>query len=183
LAVDISGVFHPAWIDNRSGVPNVWTAPVRVNGKARRHTISTDAPALEDVTGAVDLQVIDLSYDSGRDPAVAVVRARLRNASSRPLEGPFLARLISVRSALGPIEVVERANDTSVSGITWKFNVATRDRRLQPGGFTEEQTLTFRLSSPRANPWPSEPGIMSIVDLDVAIMGKRVAAETNTSRR
>jgi hypothetical protein len=30
------GVFHPVWIDNRTGVPQIWTATVRVRARARR---------------------------------------------------------------------------------------------------------------------------------------------------
>src|SRR5262249_2643549 len=36
LAADASGVFHPVWVDNRTGVPQVWTAPVAVRGAAHR---------------------------------------------------------------------------------------------------------------------------------------------------
>jgi hypothetical protein len=30
LAADAGGVFHPVWIDNRTGVPQMWTATVKV---------------------------------------------------------------------------------------------------------------------------------------------------------
>ena len=30
LAADADGVFHPVWIDNRTGIPQVWTATVKV---------------------------------------------------------------------------------------------------------------------------------------------------------
>jgi hypothetical protein len=36
LAADAAGVFHPVWIDNRTGVHQVWTAPVSVRGTVRR---------------------------------------------------------------------------------------------------------------------------------------------------
>ncbi|MGA2133804.1 MAG: sialidase family protein [Bryobacteraceae bacterium] len=35
LVADAGGVFHPVWIDNRTGVPQMWTASVTVRGKAR----------------------------------------------------------------------------------------------------------------------------------------------------
>jgi hypothetical protein len=37
LVADAGGVFHPVWIDNRTGVPQMWTARVRVTARARRH--------------------------------------------------------------------------------------------------------------------------------------------------
>lgn len=36
LVSDASGVFHPVWIDNRTGTHQVWTASVSVRGKVRR---------------------------------------------------------------------------------------------------------------------------------------------------
>ncbi|HTQ57698.1 MAG TPA: sialidase family protein [Bryobacteraceae bacterium] len=36
LAADAGGRFHPVWIDNRTGTPQMWTATVRVRGKVRR---------------------------------------------------------------------------------------------------------------------------------------------------
>jgi hypothetical protein len=38
LAADADGVFHPVWIDNRTGIPQMWTATVKVlaHGNSRR---------------------------------------------------------------------------------------------------------------------------------------------------
>ena len=36
LGADASGVFHPVWIDNHTGVPQVWTASVAVRGTVHR---------------------------------------------------------------------------------------------------------------------------------------------------
>lgn len=35
LAADRDGVFHPAWIDNRTGIPQMWTTTVRVRQRSR----------------------------------------------------------------------------------------------------------------------------------------------------
>ncbi len=36
LAADADGTFHPVWIDNRTGIPQMWTATVNVKAAARR---------------------------------------------------------------------------------------------------------------------------------------------------
>jgi hypothetical protein len=36
LAADAAGVFHPAWVDNRTGTHEVWTTSVSVRGSVRR---------------------------------------------------------------------------------------------------------------------------------------------------
>jgi hypothetical protein len=35
LVATVDGVFHPFWVDDRTGVPQVWTAAVRVNASVR----------------------------------------------------------------------------------------------------------------------------------------------------
>jgi len=35
LAADADGVFHPVWIDNRTGIPQIWTAAVKVPSRKR----------------------------------------------------------------------------------------------------------------------------------------------------
>ena len=36
LVADATGVFHPVWVDNRTGLPQVWTAAVTVNADQRQ---------------------------------------------------------------------------------------------------------------------------------------------------
>jgi hypothetical protein len=36
LAADAAGVFHPVWIDNRTGTHQMWTTSVSVQGRAIR---------------------------------------------------------------------------------------------------------------------------------------------------
>jgi len=35
LTADAGGLFHPVWIDNRTGIPQMWTASVRVRSRRR----------------------------------------------------------------------------------------------------------------------------------------------------
>jgi hypothetical protein len=44
LVADATGVFHAVWVDNSSGVPQVWTAPITVDpGRARDASPTRDA--------------------------------------------------------------------------------------------------------------------------------------------
>jgi hypothetical protein len=52
MLVDADGVFHPLWIDNRTGVHQIWTAPVRVGGKVVRNG-SEELASLEDRSDAI----------------------------------------------------------------------------------------------------------------------------------
>ena len=37
LAADALGIFHAAWVDNRTGVPQLWTATVSVRSTGMTH--------------------------------------------------------------------------------------------------------------------------------------------------
>jgi hypothetical protein len=125
LVADASGVFHPAWIDNRTGVPQVWTAPVRV------------IPATQaglDLSSKLAVEVSDAVYDP-KSRTVTVV-SRLHNTSSETLRGPFTARVIAVDSELG---------DPDASGNNWTFS----DLALAPGAVSRPVRWQFVLANPQ----------------------------------
>jgi hypothetical protein len=118
-------VFHPAWIDNRTGVPQVWTAPVRV------------IPATQaglDLSSKLAVEVSDAVYDP-KSRTVTVV-SRLHNTSSETLRGPFTARVIAVDSELG---------DPDASGNNWTFS----DLALAPGAVSRPVRWQFVLANPQ----------------------------------
>src|SRR5262249_34942421 len=40
MAVDANGTFFPTWVDNRTGVPQLWTAPITVAGAAVKNGVA-----------------------------------------------------------------------------------------------------------------------------------------------
>ena len=55
MAVDADGVFHAMWVDNRTGVSQLWTAPITVRGSVRKHGAG-DLTELTDITDKVTLE-------------------------------------------------------------------------------------------------------------------------------
>src|SRR5207247_9572456 len=85
LAVGTDGVFHPVWIDNRTGIPQLWTAPIAVRGTVQKHGASSLA-ALDDITDKLTLFVESNRYD--RATNTLTLTARLKNTSTDTVYGP-----------------------------------------------------------------------------------------------
>jgi hypothetical protein len=83
MSADAAGAFHPVWLDDKTGIPQAWTAMVEVDGKARK---------LEDITERVRVRVENTKFDSvGRRLGVDL---KLLNISGQPISGPFLVKWI-----------------------------------------------------------------------------------------
>jgi hypothetical protein len=125
LVADANGVFHPVWIDNRNGVPQIWTAPVRV---------ITAKQSGADVSDKVSVDVSDASFDPAS--GIITVVARLRNNSAEAVRGPFAVSVSSFDSELG---------NPDATGNDWKFAEAL----LAPGAATRARTWRFVLNNPQ----------------------------------
>jgi hypothetical protein len=151
LSVDSSGIFHPFWIDSRSGTGQLWTAPVMV-----RHTIMP-LPELQatDVT-----HNIVLAYDRATwDPAHNVIHLpiRIRNTSNVTLYPPFNVTVTATKLSLDDKRnavVVENA-DNGMKGVGASLRytrVLNGYQALAPGGITEARIWDLKL-----NPLTSQP--------------------------
>lgn len=168
LAVDAAGVFHPAWIDSRTGIAQVWTAPVTVAGKAIKHG-ETDLSTLDDVTTKVALELTDVAFD--RKTNMLTATARLKNKSKAAIRGPIKARVIDLRSDLGVAEILEADNKRTGAGAVWDFTPLLKNQELAPDERSAPKALRFRVSDLR----PIKQGDalkLGLLDLNVAVLAK-----------
>jgi len=154
LAASADGLFHPLWVDNRSGVSQIYTAALRViDSTARRlrdsstagtargtRTSGTPDSALRDISQAVTLELARARYVE-RDSIVQVT-AVLRNTSRDTLRGPFELHIQSIKSDLGEIGESGAASSRVI------VLAASRDALLAPGDRLSAQTLEFHLAHP-----------------------------------
>ena len=136
LVADAAGVFHPVWIDNRNGIPQVWTAAVRVTSDRPPNAAGVRALSAKavDISDSVSVDVSSASFDRGSDTVTVVVR--LRNTSSSIMRGPFTVRVLGIDSDLG---------DPTGDDNDWILT----DTSLAPGALSREKTWRFFLDNPR----------------------------------
>jgi hypothetical protein len=162
LAADARGVFHPLWIDNRTGIPQVWTTSVKVNGVA---SPPADIDGLDDVSPYAELELSNLSYD--RKSGIVSAVAEIKNLAPRTLIGPVKLKVSLIDSEIGRVVVANADNGLPGPGALWQFSVPGEG--LKPGRSSENRRVLFRIENPRS---PAEGlNVMEIPDV-VRITGK-----------
>ncbi|HEY7114363.1 MAG TPA: sialidase family protein [Thermoanaerobaculia bacterium] len=143
MAAGADGRFHPFWIDNRTGIAQLWTAAVTVPGAAVKNG-SAELALLDDVSDAIELRTLATDYD--RKSNRLSVKVRLKNTSNQTLQGPLKLRLIDLSSQLGQPRAENSDNGISGSGAVWTIGGGAAGGSLGPGQESSDQELTFRIS-------------------------------------
>lgn len=145
LAADASGVFHPFWVDSRTGIAQVWTAPITVRGEAIRNG-SLELAALDDISEKVVINYSNIRFDPKTN--VVALDAQIENISDDTLSGPIKLRVISLVSggiAGGVASVHGAQNGNSGPGAVWDFTPVLIDAKLKPKQVSGVKHLQFDL--------------------------------------
>jgi hypothetical protein len=168
MAADASGAFHPIWVDNRNGIAQVWTAAVRVKGDAMRHG-EPNLVDLKDISAALQLQVVQTSYDTSKD--IASMKVRLKNISASAVLAPVKARVLAIGSEIGRVRIADADNGMDGPGGVWDFTGLIEGKALAAGATSGSRILTFHLDhvQPLLN---GATARMGIVKLEVQMLGR-----------
>lgn len=169
LACDVDGVFHPLWVDRRSGVQQVATARITVNGTGLPNG-GAGLESLRDLSATAEVHYSQAHLDVATN--MITIGAAIYNRSTEPISGPVKLRLLRLVANSGAIEARNADNGLPGSGAVWEFHSASV-APLQPGSLTAPVQLRFKLS--RA-PFPPLPLILSVdrevIEIDAKILGK-----------
>jgi hypothetical protein len=146
MAADGIGAFHPFWVDNRTGVSQIWTAPVVVRGAVVRNG-SLELARLEDVSGSATLELTNCSYEKISN--IVSCSARLKNSSKETLTGPLKLRVIALKSELGEPRILNADNGRNGTGAVWDFREEIKAGLLQPDESSDSKQLRFQILNPR----------------------------------
>jgi hypothetical protein len=145
MAVGVDGTFHPVWTDNRTGVPQIWSAPVDVRGRVARNG-SADLATFADMSEKVSYSTSDVALD--RTTGVITLHLRMKNASSDTIRGPLKLRLVGGEDDYGRIEARGAENGVDSIGAVW--SVPMEGATLLPGAATRPLKITLILGTPRS---------------------------------
>jgi hypothetical protein len=170
IAVGADDVFHAIWVDNRTGVSQLWTAPVTVRGTVERHG-ARELGDLDDVTDNLTVDVRSTVYD--RASGVLTLTARLKNTSKDTVRRPLKARVIRLSSELGVPAIVGAVNGEAGVGAIWEWSDAIPATGLLPDSVSSLRTLRFHVSDLRPIRRPRQPGggLSGLVRFDARIYG------------
>jgi hypothetical protein len=135
LAADASGAFYVLWVDDRTGVHQVWTAPVTAS--------DYKTTPMRDVTDSVRVEFAATRDDT--TSKTVSVDVRITSAAASPLRGPFVLDVLSAAAdtAAGGAVVLNADNHRDGAGATWRF-VTPNDAPLERGKSTAPRTLQFK---------------------------------------
>lgn len=178
MAADAGGTFHPFWIDNRTGVEQIWTAAVAVNGSA----VVNGEPQfarLQDVTDDVTLDFKNAKYD--RQTGELSVDAYLGNTSDKTLKPPLFIRVLSLGSKIGSPTVENAFNKKTREGAVWDFTPELPDKTngLPPEKVSAPKRLVFHLADVH---WGGDPPSVANLTDFLSFEGKALGSETNSDK-
>jgi hypothetical protein len=170
LAADAGGTFHTFWIDNRTGLAQIWTAAINVDGGAVRNG-SPDLAGLKDASDDVAVKVV--SSDLDRAANTVTLGVQLKNTSKSTIEGPVKLRLVNLISTLGRAAASNADNHAADAGALWDVSQFLKDNALRPDETTAVAKLIFRVE-PTRDFWTGEELRYKVLDFDVRVLAREI---------
>lgn len=173
LAADAKGVFHAFWVDNRTGISQVWTAPVSVSGHVYKYGAEEFAD-LDDLSNLVGIDLVRTMFDKGTHNVSVTIQ--LKNVSDHTIAGPLKLRITTLRSDFGIPVIYNAENGMSSEGAILDLSDLVRRGNLKPKEESAETTLKFQISSVEKfrlkDKWQITDGRWRLVTLEGRIFGK-----------
>lgn len=142
MAAGADGVFHAFWIANPTGVGELYTAQVTVNGTVRRLS-DGELANLENVTSAIEFQYTSSVWDA--KTRMLSLEYQLLNTSRDTIVGPLKLRIVRLESDLGvPTLLLGRAS-TGGTGTILDVSHTVPATGLAPGQAISPQTMKVTL--------------------------------------
>lgn len=134
LAADANGRFHPLWIANPTGLPQLWTTDIAVDGKVVKNG-NSELATLGDASKLVRLEFLNRYYDV-KNQSVDF-ELRLRNVSKATIHGPLKVRILDAGSYVGDVTIKDKESEKSVEGAVLDFSSLLPGGVFQPGDVTK----------------------------------------------
>ncbi len=172
FVADAAGDFHPEWIDYRTGVAEIETARVHVDGTVGRNG-GGDLADLSDLSGTVTLQLVSTEVDKKTNRVV--FHARLKNTSKTDtIHGPLKARVLLLTSENAKtVEVANSDNAVRGVGAVWDLTSLLPNGALLPDSLSAPKDFVFQLTGMK----PFRTGTdlhLQFVDMEAKILGPAV---------
>ena len=172
FVADAAGDFHPEWIDFRTGIAQLWTARVHVDGTVA-HNGGGDLADLTDLSGIVSLQLVNTNYD--RKSNRVTFHVRFKNTTrTDTIHGPLNARVLLLTSENArTVEVANSDNGARGVGAVWDLTPLLPGGGLLPDSLSAPKDLVFQLTG--LEPFRSGTDLhLQFVNMEAKILGPAV---------
>jgi hypothetical protein len=178
MVADANGNFHPFWVDNRTGVSQVWTATVPSSAAPAATSLPHDS--LHDISDNVRSSVVSTTLD--RKTNSVAVEVELKNTGTMTFTSPLVIRVLSQRSALGSLSL--STLDSEGEDVRIRLQDQLRSKEWRPNQAVR-QTLRFDLKPSHVPVEPPADLRRPVVDLTFRVYGtagENTASGTDASR-
>ena len=190
LAAGPDGVFHPVWVDNHTGIDQVWSARVRVSNGSGSRSLDRDTASNASVSGRYNPQArsgktrqcatrVNRSWDQkrlgsttldfsdvwlDRNAETLSGDAYVINTSSKPLALPLTFRVTSLTSWWGRPSALN-VNGQTVAAPCWQFRSTHGALSLMPGEGSAPFHFVIKYAGLRRAVYPYTNPLGEYVDL------------------
>jgi hypothetical protein len=172
MAAGADGAFHPLWVDSRTGIPQLFTAAVRVEGEARVNG-SAELAGLKDLTQSIAVEFANTDYD----PKTRTVSldVSLTNTSQKAIAAPLELRVISVASPVAVASILDSSNGLPGAGAVWDFSGELPGGRLAPEATSRSKRVRFRLDQVAPFELDRRGYLGNLISVEAKALGKEDA--------
>jgi hypothetical protein len=148
------GRFHAFWIDNRTGVAQMYTSAITVDGAASALG-SPELDGLENISTFVEVQYTTAVFNP--ETRTLDLGFQMLNTSTRTLFGPMKMRFLGMTSDFGPPTVVTADGRATGAGALVDVSTTVPAEGLAPGATSGIARVTLRFApgqvtlNPRGN--------------------------------
>jgi len=143
LAAAADGTFHPLWVGNSTGVPQLWTASIAVSGSAQKNG-SADLAQLVDVSPKVQMYFSNRRLF--RSSRILEADVEVENRTDETLHAPLKLRLLDITSQLGVPEIVNADNGAKGEGAVFDLTPLLDGNELKPHAVTKPKRIRVHMT-------------------------------------
>ncbi len=175
LAASAEGSFHPLWVGNSTGVPQLWTASVTVNGTAQKNG-SAELAKLTDVSGKVKMYFTNRRLF--RSSGIVEADVEIENLSEDTLHGPLKLRVLDLNSRLGVAEFINADEGGKGEGAVFDVTSLLEGGQLKPHATTKPKRIRIQMTElDRIR--PIEPvAVFGLADFSSRVLAGKVTGPT-----
>jgi hypothetical protein len=166
MTAGADGTFHTFWIDNQTGLGEMYTAQIKVRDNDD-HSIGQDLTSLENVTSAVEVQYTSSVWNP-RTKSVFLRYQLLNTSKDTIIMRPLKLKVTQLESDLGTPILLANGRASQIGTVLDLSRTIPRTG-LAPGQTCKPQVLKVRLGG--VNTWRSgQQG--NVVHMKVMLYGK-----------
>ncbi len=143
LAASADGKFHPLWVGNPTGVPQLWTATITVNGTAQKNG-SPEFAKLNDVSGKVKIYFTNRRLF--RSSRIVEADVEIEDLSEDILYGPLKLRVLDLNSQLGVAEIMNADEGGKGEGAVFDLTSLLDGGQLKPHAITNPRRIRIQMT-------------------------------------